>query len=263
MAIRSGRFKGDASGNGIKIIMARSVDAAHRIFNSGTRPFEVHAGHADPAKLDPTCSLDVLVKNKKEVVIKSDTAKEVEGIYDFLDTRGSTRSGRFTGDASGTGITILQGIQGSEKRFYRIFNSGQDPFEVHGGGKGATTLGPTFSLDVIVNGDVVIKTASAGTVEGIYDRLDTAGSVRSGRFNLKKAPTTNHKIIDLDTSGPKAEVFYRIFNSGDNPFTVLAAAQELVELGPAQSFDFGVGQKRDIYVAADAYPIEGIYEFLG
>lgn len=179
------------------------------------------------------------------------------------------RSGRFKRDAPVTAIPIIRGISGA---FYRIFNSGAVAFQVQGGGGSATWLDTTLSLDVVTNGNVMITATAEGKVEGIYECLDVRNSNRSGRFKLKAQPKdpvtgnlTTHKIIDFISGGAPPDAFYRIFNSGDNPFMVVLAS-ESVEVAPEQSFDFAVTTKRDIHVThvnVNDYPIEGIYEFLG
>lgn len=262
MAIRSGRFKGNASGtDGIPIIAAKTgMAAAYRIFNSGddvTAPsFQVHAGHPSAPVVQPTCSLDVLITKTKGVTIKTGTTDPVVGSYDYLDRGNSFRSGRFKGNASGSGITI---VLGKAKKLYRIFNSGDTTFNVVVGGS-STPLASTFSLDVAVGDDVIIT--AGGNVEGIYEYLGSEPPLRSGRFNLKTAPTPDHKIIDLSSSTPEA--FYRVFNSGSNGFKLQAGGSDLTdEIGPEQSFDFTIGSNRDITVVpAKNYPIEGIYDLL-
>lgn len=262
MAIRSGRFKGDASGTGIPIIAAKAKeDAAYRIFNSGdydptSNPVvEVHAGYSPAPKLQPGCSLDVLIGKATTVTIKSTV--EVVGSYDYLDRPDSFRSGRFNGDASGDGIPI---IFGKTKDLYRVFNSGSAPFDIYMGTSKVATLGPTFSLDLFVSNNVVIK--ASGDVEGIYEYLNTELPVRSGRFKIKAAPTPDHKIIDLSSSTPDA--YYRVFNSGDYGFKLQAGGSDVTgTVGPEQSFDFTIENNKDVtVVATGAYPIEGIYDLL-
>lgn len=277
MAIRSGRFRGDASGTGIKIIAAQDrVSAVYRIFNSGDMPdasnpspppvptFDVNAGYTKVPTVSPGCSLDVLIEKSNDVTIIRTDHTEVVGFYDYLGGQGTFRSGRFTGDASG-GIQIVQGDTKAEK-MYRIFNSGKSPFSVTVDGSSTPTpLGPTFSLDVAVSASVVVT--ASGEVEGIYEYLNTESPVRSGRFNIKAAPATDHKIIDLKSSSPEA--YYRIFNSGDKKFKVMenspggSPASLIGEIDSEQSFDFTIGSKRDItIVASSGYPIEGIYDLV-
>lgn len=62
-------------------------------------------------------------------------------------------------------------------------------------------------------------------------------------------------------------VYYRIFNSGEEPFNVVGGNTVVAEVAPEQSLDFeipGTGP-RDVYVRAiaDAKEIEGIYDYLG
>jgi len=181
------------------------------------------------------------------------------------------RSGRFKVELASAGeIRIVKGRSGA---FYRIFNSGEDAFSVTAGAPDSTTLEKGFSLDVAVFDEVVVSTSGKAVVEGIYDYVDTQRPIRSGRFRLKSAPASHHKIIDLRHSGQKRRAFYRIFNSGEkNAFNVMVdgvlcpyPAAPDKGLDPNQSLDFEVGYgSRDVYVVAvDQYPIEGIYEFLG
>jgi len=174
MAIRSGRFTINGASIATPIIRGRS-GAPYRIYNSGDLPFKVDVGNGSAIALPKACSRDIVVDGT--VVVNSDTSRSIAGIYDYLGPQNPVRSGRFKGDVSETGITIIQGGYG---RIYRIFNSGDKRFVVDGGGKEPTLLKPTFSLDVVVNSDVEIKVPDpeASTkrndsekvvVEGIYD----------------------------------------------------------------------------------------------
>lgn len=191
------------------------------------------------------------------------------------------RSGRFkVSTVPADGITIVVGRTGA---YYRIFNStaptpaliasGDADFNVFVGAV-STLLKPGFSLDVVVDANIVIKAPAGKPIEGIYDFLNstnTEGAGRSGRFNIKSGAAAKHKIIDLRIGGQKKKAYYRIFNSGDYAIILSegsgAGASTLGTVEPAQSFDFEVGDgpKRDIYVnsSADDKPISGIYEFLG
>jgi hypothetical protein len=183
----------------------------------------------------------------------------------------AVRSGRFKVDfTTAGGIRIIKGRSGA---FYRVLNSGKDPFVVASGGLDLATLVEGASLDVAVDGEVKIKTGGAASVEGIYDYLDMSSPIRNGRFRIKAA-SEEHKIIHLNHTGKRKRAFYRIFNSGDdNPFNVLVDGDQYPYPGnptrglkPNQSFDFEVGKTNSnisVEAIGGTYAIEGIYEFLG
>ncbi len=194
------------------------------------------------------------------------------------------RSGRFSSnDASGNNKILV--IKGKRSGTFRFFNSGGNPFTILPSGENTPSgkqivLNPTFSVDISPgNGGVYIvgeppigMPPEDQPIEGIYDFLSHAATVRSGRFNIKLRdhlgaavdPTTPHQIIDLQ--GGNSNAWYRIFNSGDFNIEIEKGKQNPVViklLAPGQSFDFQVSQK-NVYVKSTnaKEPIEGIYEFL-
>lgn len=85
--VRSGRFKGDASVNGITVSNldagqgnSSKAAALYRFLNSGVKEFTVHFSGLEE-KLKIKESIDIAVA-QGTVVVKSDDP--VEGIYDFL-----------------------------------------------------------------------------------------------------------------------------------------------------------------------------------
>jgi hypothetical protein len=281
MAIRSGRIKGnDVTGtNALTIIKGGKVDGRFRIYNSGETEFIVKPnGTGTPSGQQVTVpqkgSADI--EPDGEVIITQTNAAPVEGMYEYIDPFNPIRNGRFKGNASGNGITILQWKNGStHKDFYRILNSGDEEFEVLVDGASAAMVKPTYSIDVFAGTKAVIKRADAKPVEGIYDYLHSLVEIRSGRFKVKKVvdvtgtvivdPTTPHPIINL-AAGPPKKAWYRAFNSGAHVIIILKGMTELHRLNADQSVDFEIGAgDRKIFVKSNAQddPIEGIYEFLG
>ncbi len=189
------------------------------------------------------------------------------------------RSGRFSSDDAFGDNKILV-VRGKRSGAFRFFNSGDNPFTILPSGENTPSgkqipLNPTFSVDILPgNGGVyIVGEPPTGTppvaqpIEGMYDFLSHATTVRSGRFNIKLKggdPTAPHQIIDLQ--GGSSNAWYRIFNSGDFNIEIEKGKQNPVvinRLPPGQSFDFQVSQK-NVYVKSTnaKEPIEGIYEFL-
>jgi hypothetical protein len=188
------------------------------------------------------------------------------------------RSGRFAvADASqGNGIRIISGHSGA---YYRMFNSGKNPFIVRAAGPSTPaskeiTLAPKYSIDVAIDQAVLIRTTTAVPVEGIYEYLTPSRPVRSGRFRFfpKFDASGNpeplaypHNIIALFDNSDSA--WYRIFNSGQVPIIMKAVGSGAqVTIEKEQSFDFEVGNAfRVITVEANpnTEPIQGMYDFLG
>lgn len=175
------------------------------------------------------------------------------------------RSGRFKVDNAKGGITIIKGKKGA---FYRIFNSGKESFNVVVDGT-TIPLATASSVDVAASasdGSVEINTGTKQAAEGIYDLIGSPDptrdflvspdSTRSGRFTVDQytAPIT----IVKGRSG----AFYRIFNSGENKFTVKPDGNTNREVNrwPKWSLDVAVGE---IVVEGEVgKPLEGIYEYL-
>lgn len=189
------------------------------------------------------------------------------------------RSGRFkVADASGTNaVEIIRGHSGA---FYRVLNSGDNPFTLKttGGGGSSTdktvSLEPTYSVDFSTKDTVTVEGAAGEPIEGIYEYLDGINSARSGRFKFREQrdsmgnpvdiPAYPHLVITLKGSNDKA--FYRFFNSGSNAIDILEDGAKIKSLASDQSYDVEVGtsvHKIEVDSADRKLPIEGIYEFLG
>ncbi len=264
MAIRSGRFVGDASAaTGIEIINGNKA-GTYRIFNSGNGTFEVDGFQTPKITLPAACSIDI---NPKGVVaIKA--SPSVDGIYDLLTDHGTVRNGRFALENS-TNLQIVDTLVAGG--FYRIMNSGEEVIRWQRGTESIIELNSKMTIDVELKKSDTLKVlpnATSGKGEGIYFHLDQLATVKSGRFKIDpKIPATTpadpskaHKIID--TVGEEA--YYRIFNSGAFDFKIIGLNAPAT-VKPNLSFDFKIDKKSVIEVQglnADD-PIEGIYEFIG
>jgi hypothetical protein len=274
MAIRSGRFKGSAAGSGIIIVSGRS--GRFRIFNAGKTPFVVHPTSASTTNKDVTvlvdCSVDVEINNECSIKATGD----VDGIYEYIGSTRKVRSGRFKGSAAAP----VKIVQDAPKAFYRILNSGTNDVAVSisATGLNATTLKPTFSLDVSTGQDITVAGAE---IECIYEQLRVDQDTRSGRFKFPlPLPTPNpfpHKIIDLKGGGQRA--WYRFYNSGPTPILIQqgnssGAGNFMAVVAPQNSLDFEADNK-DIWVRPDddkdgeidpggdnSEPIEGSFDFI-
>jgi hypothetical protein len=262
--IRSGRFKGSATGPGIPIIAGK--DGLFRIYNAGEAAadaFDIHPQQSGGVvHLPPECSIDVDVSNVCRIV----SANPVKGMYDYLDSSRPVRSGRFKGDAATAAKIVQWTMTGSVARAYRILNSGDAVITVRtlkttDGGKPPTAvLQPRMSIDVATSGDITVE----GTgIECIYELITEDQEGHSGRFNIKVANQPPHKIIDLTDGGSSS--WYRIYNSGAGAFDVYregATAAQKVTVRKGRSFDFRVNNSVPILVES-ADKISGIYEYLG
>jgi hypothetical protein len=273
MAIRSGRFDGDAAAatTGIEIINGHKDDI-YRIFNAGENPFAVHQGTNPFATVPSGCSVDI---NPKGVITIKSTLK-VNGIYDLLTKHATVRSGRFAvegGAVTSTEQVISTAAKGGS--VYRIMNSGDSAFELRRKNKKIVDLKPKMSIDAdLKNNDELSVVAAAGQeIEGIYFHLNQIPPVKSGRFKIDPKipatpvpdPTIAHAIIDA--SG-ELESYYRIFNSGAFDFEIEGLGlSSNPTVKPNLSFDFKVSSKTIVKVkgktGATSDPIEGIYEYLG
>lgn len=186
MAIRSGRFKFTVGGPGSEQVIIKSSKSGtfYRIFNSGRKDFIVKNGGKDPWSLAPTFSLDLVVD--QVVAITGNANEEVEGIYEYLDNQivGQTlRSGRFSfkdPNAPPPKHKIIDLTHATPiGAYYRIFNSGDAPFELWldepaAGKDPLASIAREQSLDF-----EIVKTGSAKDIwvagtppfEGIYDFL--------------------------------------------------------------------------------------------
>jgi hypothetical protein len=181
--IRAGRFTSADARSGITIVDGRK-GAFYRILNSGEKDFTVDVGNGPnpTTELKPTHSLDVAVTLK--IIISTQMAVPIEGIYDYLNTERPIRSGRFNIVLNAADrykiIDIAHGGGGAKAAYYRIFNSGTAPIEVRRAtGSPLIELRPDQSFDFeITSGgarDIYINpTADATQIEGIYDFLGQA-----------------------------------------------------------------------------------------
>ncbi|MEW4528440.1 hypothetical protein [Maioricimonas sp. JC845] len=177
------------------------------------------------------------------------------------------RSGRFKIATATTAQKVVLGRAGA---LYRILNSGEHAFTISDG-VNTVSLDKRLSIDIAVSSNLSIESGADVPVEGMYEYLDTDRRIRSGRFRKELATTAEkHRIIDLRGGGSgmaKPTVYYRIFNSGEEPFSVVGGTTVVAEVAPEQSLDFeipGTGP-RDVYVRAiaNSKEIEGIYDYLG
>ncbi|AMV18837.1 hypothetical protein [Planctomyces sp. SH-PL14] len=189
------------------------------------------------------------------------------------------RGGRFR---TNTTIPLVFGREGAR---YRIFNTGDAPFDV-------TTANNAMGNPILVsilNGcsiDLLIKDAAiglkvvpSGNAEGVYEIIQPDAEIRPGRLKVRQASAaTEQLVISMlpqvnTTTTPKA--LYRFFNAGKNEFKVImrtAATAVEHSLGADQSIDFevpGTGAHRTVSVLGLAgggggmpKPYEASYEHL-
>ena len=193
MQIRSGRFKTDDATDGIVIIKAQRAGVFYRIMNSGQEDFNVDAGGGLNQPVKPGYSIDVVVSTR--VQIETDDPVEIEGVYEYLNTDRPIRSGRFRNKlaADGKHKIIDLNVSGGQKPivYYRIFNSGENDFEVWSGDNFSqddnkiATVKPDQSFDFEISNqsgakrDIFVKPLGTATeeqtIEGIYDFLGQRG----------------------------------------------------------------------------------------
>lgn len=178
------------------------------------------------------------------------------------------RSGRFT--------TRGNFVVGRANVFYRVINSAEfDPAAPdtnqirikYGPGAGdSVLLLPTFSVDVFIADRLDIN--GLGDVQGIYDVIPSA-EVRNGRFRTRGTMSTADGVQVLAGPSGSFRCVYRIFNSGNSDFKVMAkrganTAQLGGDVAPDQSLDFVTRPNMDVWVqsASGSEHIEGIYELL-
>lgn len=183
------------------------------------------------------------------------------------------RSGRFNKNAENATL-----VDGRANVFYRVFNSA--PFDPdhpttnqisvkYGNGNGKSVmLLPTFSVDVFLENTLEVN--GLQVVQGMYDVLSESAEVRSGRFKTRGQMNKADLIpVVVGPSGKFAGV-YRVFNSGDSDFQLVAkkgngAATNIGDpIEPNQSMDFVSHKNEDVFVKAtdSTKYIEGIYEFI-
>ena len=173
-------------------------------------------------------------------------------------------------------------ITGRTSTFFRILNSGEfdntnqnkNAFSVTfgAGANDNVVVLPTFSVDVLVQGDVVIAPAIAmAPVQGIYDALPNA-EFKSGRFKTKDPMDATAGVPLVVPGGGNARAIYRIFNSGPVPLQMITRnpnGMGQADFGPTiaedESYDFVTPQNKILLVKgtmAATNHIEGIYDFI-
>ena len=270
--VRSGRFKIPAATEGSLIIPKTKSAALYRIYNGGEPGFEVelclpNGNPATPRVKYPVAkngSVDLQVAaNRTLKIVKLNLADDVEGIYESLDAQRDLRSGRFkiAAVAAPVPTKIIVGVSG---RIYRVLNSGTNAITISGSVSAPIPVLQNCSSDVYVdNADVAVAGLANQAIQGVYDQLSDDAAVRSGRFR----GTVNTKIIDFSASNGQGKYSYRIYNSGSNPFNVVAtdSATTLATVTPNNSVDIEVNSANQTIEAqtANAALIDGAYEFLG
>jgi hypothetical protein len=236
----------------------------YRVFNSGLSQFDVEAS-TEKTRVQARNSVDVRVTAEVTITTAGlSTGNEVEGIYDYIDGLKPLRSGRFTGTGTaGDPIHIVKG-KPNDRRIYRIFNSGENNLTVKRSlsDPDPITVKEACSMDIAIGQDLLIQGTN---VEGIYDYVDPANPVRSGRFKITTNPTSGSQIMAMRHLTDE-RAWYRIYNSGTSTITVqFGTAGGTEDISKGQSLDVAVrkqANKCNITVISSA-PFEGIYEFLG
>lgn len=172
------------------------------------------------------------------------------------------RSGRFKfSNPSGGTATIIEGVNRASAT-YRIFNSGEGMFAVTQNSTDVE-LWPACSVDVTA-GDVEVTagTALKGSYDFLYDKeytsdyVDAENPPRAGRFKIDGNTASEITIVQ-----GTFRLFYRIFNSGNDAFTVQTAPGHTWSLKPTYSYD--VYAKDDLVIKAGTdLTMEGIYDCL-
>lgn len=284
---RDGRFSITNNTNGPKeySIINTGSRSVYRFFNSGDSAFKVNQVNttASGVTVEPKNSIDAEISG--EVTIRVNRGDTVEGIYDYVETNYVVRNGRYSGKLDLTRSPAI--IYGREGSVYRIFNSGEHPFNVKYSGV-VSELEPRESHDFVVKGIVQIGTDSQSEVpvSAIYDYLDSSKPIRSGRFKhevLKPPVAIQHEIINFKQyNGPnKPYLLYRVFNAGEAAIDIVAKSAKtsskevvLTTLAADQSYDFGFNAtgfpnngdaNKAIWVRSTDHtkPIKGMYEYLG
>ncbi len=164
--IRSGRFK--AAGGANVVITQGMAQKLYRILNSGDEDFTVTVNGNLRATVKPRRSIDLVAKNHRVVI---SAAAKFQGIYDILDRRSETRSGRFKIKVN-TNVAqpIINLVDSNSTAWYRIFNSGENLFKIIEGTT-ETDLEKGQSIDLQFSPmEVSVRSAQANEpIEGIYD----------------------------------------------------------------------------------------------
>ncbi|QDT12560.1 hypothetical protein [Planctomycetes bacterium K23_9] len=282
MAIRSGRFTGDATqilvGNRRGLPIIDGHGGTYRIFNSGYSAFLVAIRGQPNIVLPADCSVDVR-PGSGDIMIKRVPAtpttpagdKMVEGIYEFLSEHSEVRSGRFS-KVSGMFSIVSDANPNAKSVLYRVINSGNDAFKIFRLHPTAptlvTNLKPKTSIDIELDGNGM-EVELISSAKGIYFHLDQVGDVRSGRFKIgPKIPThpdpsLDHVIINTLRNG-RRDNYFRVFNSGDHSFKLHGLAAP-VTITSGMSFDFKVARANDIVSVQGLNgtdEIEGSFDFV-
>lgn len=170
------------------------------------------------------------------------------------------RSGRFKANDASAGLSILTV---PAQQTYRVINGSDDPFEVVVGAAAAVPVQAGASYDFTTNAVVTVKIVSDKSVQGVYERLNSDGDVRPGRFVTEAAPAA---AIELVGTVP-TNTAYRVINATpprENGTLVPISLQidanaNQFSLAPECSLDVAA-TTRIAVIAADN--ILGSYEFL-
>lgn len=160
-----------------------------------------------------------------------------------------SRSGHIKA-ADVSGAKVLN-IVASTDGAYRIYNTGNDTFDVQADAHAAIPLQKKSSVDVITNNIIKISKANPAPVDGIFERLDSLEPIRTGRFRGDASPAVT--IVQN-----RGEAMYRILNSGKTSFKVNGMSQEL-----DKKLSFDVAASNAITISRDDHlVVEAIYDNL-
>jgi len=268
--IRSGRFKTlGATGAAIPIVKGESGGlASFRIHNSGDSNFRVDVATLSPELVRSGCSLDVLVKDDDTVTIRPIAGNPpFQGNYDLIEAGSDCRAGRF--EANGTIILNQPGI-------YRLINGGDNPIVVSGGVTGNVPKNSSLDFSVAaVSSDEVTST----NIQGVYERLDTRSTVRSGRFKYTVQDSGGGTAVVLPVIDLRAALTtpldglhrYRIINAGKTQLRIKSSADgtnwsDIATVQRDQSFDFQMSNAKNTIIGvvdAVSVTISGVIDYLG
>jgi hypothetical protein len=176
--VRSGRFIATAA----TIISKGNAGAVYRVLNSGRQMLEVKTGGGDWLKVGKRQSLDIAAGNQVQIRPEGGTGT-AEGIYELLHTPTVERSGRFRVPAAAIGPQRVVDLSaGSQDEKYRLFNSGDNEFQVVDSDSSdpltpptvLQTVGADRAIDfVVTNGTSVFvrPTTASQPIQGVLDIL--------------------------------------------------------------------------------------------
>jgi hypothetical protein len=167
----------------------------------------------------------------------------------------SVRSGRIKAENSAGSLSLPIVKRGGD---YRIFNSGDADFNVVPDGGTPIPLRQKCAVDAHVSSSITVERSAAGAVEGTYDIVGVARSIRGGRFKASVNTTTGITI-----AFDRGVNMYRILNSGKNDFKVNFQGTN-VTVRQRHSIDVAAGASITITNAAatGSANVQGIYDFL-